>query len=235
MHSPAPSPDSTQQGIPLIRIISIVLLVVSAIVFWKNASKTSGPDEATTQETAALNLGKTDAETEKTGEPAESTNGFVLKHYKPADQQDLMGWLNLRGFAMQIETSGQQLAFGTRFAIYREGKLVQSTPWHLDRSETGRARLQNINLLYRIDEKQIELWRRLEGAAGKVSLSLVPELPKFRIFIQKPRIVNQFQIPLAAALSPGNHVLEDKDFDPQHAHLLLVMELMERAADNPLP
>lgn len=160
---------------------------------------------------------------------------LFLESFSPVEQKEWMGWLDVRGFNLTIRTRGNQDAFGTRFAIYKQGELMRSTPWHFDRTEAGKAPLQKISVLYRVGEEQIEIWRRLQGAAGKVFLSTPVEEPAFRVFLQNPRLVYGFQLPLAVALAPDNTLFGHEDFDPQQSYMILVMELMERSAENPLP
>lgn len=161
--------------------------------------------------------------------------GLFLEHVGPVEQKDWMGWLDVRGFHFVIRTSGNQDAFGTRFALYKQGKLMRSTPWHFDRTEAGKASQQEVSILYRVGEEQIEIWRRLPGAAGKVFLNTPSEEPRLRVFLQNPRLIHGFQIPLAVGLAPDNTLFGHEDFDPQQSYLILVMELMERSGENPLP
>lgn len=210
----------------LIRLLTLVLFLIAGILFWRLINK-----QAVTEAVPQVPTRVVVRENVQT----EDFQGLAVVGVRPADRQDIMGWLGVRGFGIKLRASGEQSAFGIRFVIYRKGELIQTSPWHYDRTEEAQGLEQEIHVLFQIHEGEIEIWRRFRNTAGKVSLPFSEEGTTFTVFPQVPRLINGYQIPLAIALAPEVNTLSEKDFDPTHSYLILVMEVAERTKENPLP
>jgi hypothetical protein len=160
-------------------------------------------------------------------------DGISIMGFAPVQLDDLLRWHDLRGFRIQLSTSGTQQALGTRFAFYQKGELLVATEWHWDFSQTGQQKTQELSILFHIDEDAgvVNIWRRLQGAGSKLKISF-PAGFKAQLFPSSPRLVNGYQIPLAVTLAPNETWAISSDFNPNSSHLILVMELMEYIGDS---